>query len=196
MLAVFPRSGDRKAMTEIRTERLLLRRARTSDLDAIHAILGDARAMRYWSTPPHETIEQSREWLANMIDSPDGAGEDFMIEHRGSVIGKAGCYRFPNVGYILSPDAWGQGFASEALSAVFDHVFAHHAIETLHADVDPRNPASMALLLKLGFEPNGKAERTWLVGDEWCNSVYFKLVRPDAISALSSGADKGDVDRG
>jgi ribosomal-protein-alanine N-acetyltransferase len=183
-------------MTEIRTERLLLRRARETDLDAIHAILSDARAMRYWSTPPHETIEQSREWLATMIASPDGAGEDFVIEHRGRVIGKAGCYRFPDVGYILAPEAWGQGFAREALTAIFAHVFAHHAIEALHADVDPRNPASIALLLKLGFEPNGKAERTWLVGDEWCDSVYFKLVRPDAMPGLRYDPDMGVVDHG
>ena len=57
-------------MDTIRTERLLLRRARHGDLDDIHAVLSDPNAMRYWSTPPHATIEESRAWLDAMIAAP------------------------------------------------------------------------------------------------------------------------------
>ena len=35
---------------EIRTERLLLRSAREGDLEAMHAVLSDPVAMRFWST--------------------------------------------------------------------------------------------------------------------------------------------------
>jgi len=41
---------------EIRTPRLILRSARPDDLDAMHAVLSDSRATRWWSTPPHETL--------------------------------------------------------------------------------------------------------------------------------------------
>ena len=43
-------------MDEIRTERLLLRKAREEDLDSMHRILSDKRAMRYWSSLPHESL--------------------------------------------------------------------------------------------------------------------------------------------
>ena len=75
---------------EIRTDRLLLRQARATDADAIHAIMADPQAMAYWSTPPHRDLDQSREWLQGMIDIPASEGEDFIVEHEGRVIGKAG----------------------------------------------------------------------------------------------------------
>ena len=43
-------------MTELRTDRLILRRARPEDLEAMHAVLTDERAMQYWSEGPHADI--------------------------------------------------------------------------------------------------------------------------------------------
>jgi len=93
-------------MHEIRTERLLLRKARESDLDAIHSLLSDAQATTYWYEPPHSTVDQSREWLAAMIKVPQPAGDDFIVEHEGRVIGKAGFRAFPVIGFIFRPDSW------------------------------------------------------------------------------------------
>lgn len=165
-------------MTEIVTERLVLRPARPDDLDALHALLSDPRAMRYWSTPPHASREQTSEWLAAMIAIPPSEGEDFVVTLDSQVIGKAGLYRFPEIGYCIHPAHWGRGYATEALAPVLDRAFAVHRLERVEADVDPRNTASLRLLAKLGFEEVGRAARTWLVGEEWCDSVYLHLRRP------------------
>lgn len=162
---------------EIHTARLLLRRARMDDLAAIHRVLSDAQAMRYWSTPPHATLEQSRAWLESMVSAAAPENADFVIEHDGVVIGKAGCWRMPEIGFILHPDHWRQGFAREALGAVIDHVFAHFDTRSIVADVDPRNRASLALLDRLGFVETHRAARTFLVGDAWCDSVYLARTR-------------------
>ncbi len=168
------------AMGEILTPRLRLRRARPDDLDALHAVLSDARAMRYWSTPPHTDREQTREFLGKMIAAQPAESCDFVIERDGRTIGKAGCYHLPDVGYILHPDHWGQGLATEALGAVIAHIFAHYDVAALKADVDPRNAGSLALLARLGFHETHRAARTWRVGEEWCDSVYLALPRPAA----------------
>ena len=160
---------------EFRTERLLLRPARADDLGPLHAILSDARAMAYWSSPPHADIDQSREWLQSMIDIRLPQGEDFIVEHQGQLIGKAGLWRFPEIGFIFRPDCWGRGFATEALSAVLDRAFGAHGLPKVDADVDPRNGPSLKLLERLGFRETGRKQRTWLVGEEWCDSVYLKL---------------------
>jgi RimJ/RimL family protein N-acetyltransferase len=57
-------------------------------------------------------------------------------------------------------------------------VFANWPVEALTADVDPRNEGSLRLLAKLGFVETHRAARTWLVGEEWCDSVYLALGRP------------------
>ena len=164
---------------EFRTERLVLRPAREDDLEGIHAILSDPRAMTYWSTPPHQTVDQSREWLAKMIAVRLPEGEDMIIELDGQVIGKAGLWRFPEIGFILNPDYWGQGYALEALSLVLDRGFEVHGLQTVEADVDPRNVSSLKLLQRLGFKETGRKERTWLIGDQWCDSVYLALDASD-----------------
>ena len=170
-------------MTILQTERLILRPAREDDLDGLHAILSDARATRYWSTPPHHTLDLTREWLASMIASPPGAGADFIIEQRGEsggrVIGKTGFYRFPDVGFILLPEVWGRGFAREALGAVLARAFTAHRLPQVTADVDPRNDASLGLLESFGFRRTGYRERSWLIGEEWCDSVDLALDAKD-----------------
>jgi [ribosomal protein S5]-alanine N-acetyltransferase len=165
-------------MERIVTERLVLRRAREEDLEAMHAVLSDPIATRYWSTPPHTDVEQTREWLAAMIEAVPGVREDFVVELEGRVIGKAGCFQLPEIGYILHPAHWGRGYATEALRAVIPYVFAHHPIPALRADIDPRNAASIRLLTKLGFTLSGRATRTWHIAGEWCDSLYYELPRP------------------
>jgi ribosomal-protein-alanine N-acetyltransferase len=168
-----------EADVEIRTPRLRLRRARPEDLEAMHAILSDPRAMRYWSSLPHTDLEQSRKWLDEMIASPPEESDDFIVELDGVAIGKAGCWRLPAVGYILHPDYWGRGFATEALTAAIAHVFANFPLAALIADVDPRNAASLAVLARLNFKEIGRASRTWQIGEAWCDSVYLGLQRPE-----------------
>ena len=172
---------------EIRTPRLILRSARPDDLEGLHAVLSDPRATLWWSTPPHETLEQTREWLDAMIASgPDHP--DFVVERDGRVIGKAGFWKLPDVGYILHPDCWGQGLASEAVGAAVDHVFRTRDVETLTADVDPENAASIRLLERLGFVRTGFAERTWNVGGEWKDSLYYALSRADRAANRAAQA--------
>ena len=160
----------------IRTRRLLLRRAQPGDLAAAHAMLSHPAAMRYWATPEHATLDQSRAWLDEMIAGhPDC--DDFVVEHAGQVIGKCGAWRLPELGFLLHPDHWGKGLATEALRALIPYLFRRHPIKALTADVDPRNHASTRVLTRLGFVETGRASRTLLWRDEWCDSVYLALPR-------------------
>lgn len=160
------------------TARLRLRSARPDDLAALNTVLSDPRATRWWSTPPHASLDETAAWLDSMIaNGPDQP--DFVIERDGVVVGKAGFWKLPEVGYILHPDHWGQGLASEAVAASIDHVFASRDLDQLTADVDPDNLASIRLLERLGFMGVGSAARTWNIGGEWKDSLYYGLSRQD-----------------
>ncbi|HET7709046.1 MAG TPA: GNAT family N-acetyltransferase [Sphingomicrobium sp.] len=160
---------------EIRTDRLLLRRARMSDLNALHAALSDPDAMRYWSTPPHRTLDESETWLTSMVDADPAISDDFILQLDGRVLGKLGCWRLPEIGFLLLRDAWGQGFAGEALGAYLERRRVIGEPRAIRADVDPRNAASLRLLQRHGFVETGRAPRTWHVGGEWCDSVYLEV---------------------
>ncbi|MDJ0637865.1 MAG: GNAT family N-acetyltransferase [Paracoccaceae bacterium] len=164
----------------IETDRLLLRRARMDDLEDLHCVFSHPAAMRYWDCLPHDKIEQTKRFLSGMVGASPKTSDDFIVEYKGRAIGKAGCWRLGEIGYIFHPDHWGKGLAQEALRAAIPHVFESLPIDKLVADVDPRNSASLRLLERLGFTVTGRAERTIQVGDEWCDSVYFELPRPMA----------------
>jgi RimJ/RimL family protein N-acetyltransferase len=172
---------------ELLTPRLKLRSARADDLEAMHAVLSDPRATRWWSTPPHETLEQTARWLDGMIAS--GTDQpDFVVELDGRVVGKAGFFELPEVGYILHPDVWGQGLATEAVAAAVDHVFSTRRVDVLTADVDPENAASIRLLERLGFVRTGAARQTWNVGGVWKDSLYYGLTRAQRAAVLKAHA--------
>lgn len=165
-------------MIELRTARLVLRRPRERDLEAFFAIMSDPRAMRYWSTLPHASRDVTQAWLAQKLARTEAGGEDFCILRDGELIGEVGAGRLPDFGFMLRPDCWGQGFATEAATACMAHIFAASDVPALKADVDPRNAASLAVLAKLGFVITGTAQNTFLLGDEWCDSVYLERQRP------------------
>ena len=162
----------------IRTARLILRRARASDLAAFHGILTQPAAMRYWSEPEHETLQQTEGWLASMLSPAPNQADDFVVVLDGQVIGKAGAWRLPEVGFLIAPAHWRKGYAAEAMQAVITHLFTGHQMPALTAEADPRNAASITLLTRLGFAETHRAERTMQWRDEWCDSVYFALPRP------------------
>jgi [ribosomal protein S5]-alanine N-acetyltransferase len=162
----------------IKTKRLLLRRARLDDATEMHEILSNDAAMRYWSSPPHRELAQTQAWIADMVAAAQTASEDFIIEIDRRVAGKVGAYRLPEFGYILHPDFWGHGLATEAVHAFLRHVWqARPDIAGLSTDIDPRNHASVRLIKKLGFRETGRAERTFETHIGWCDSVYFAIDR-------------------
>jgi len=164
----------------IDTARLTLRPPHDNDLEALHVIFSDPRAMRYWSHPPHTDLDQTRKTLAGMIASHAETGAEYVIEQDGAVIGKAGMWRMGEIGYVLHPDHWGSGFATEALRAVIADAFARHpGLDALTAEIDVLNTASAALLARLGFREVERVANAVEIAGVWSDSGFWRLDRPD-----------------
>jgi len=159
---------------EIRTERLLLRRAAYDDTAAMHRIMSNPVAMRYWSNPPHKEMEETERWMASMVEADPAESDDFIVSLDGELIGKLGTWKVPEIGFLIDPAFWGKGYASEAMVAFIERRRGLGSIE-LTADVDPRNQPSIMLLARHGFQETGRATGTWQVGDELCDSIYYRL---------------------
>src|SRR4029450_11219708 len=107
-------------MDEIRTDRLLLRRARIDDAAAMHAIMSHPIAMRYWSTPPHIELAETERWMASMVGADPATSDDFIVALDGLAIGKLGAWKLPEIGFLIDPAHWGCGYALEAMTAFID----------------------------------------------------------------------------
>ena len=167
----------------ITSERLLLRRMTRDDAQALHGMLSDPEAMRYWSTLPHDQLAVTEAWVdATIAAVAAGLSDDFAVLLDGVVIGKAGLWNGSEIGVMLARETWGRGYAAEALSAIIERAFAHGQTEIV-ADIDPRNTASLKLFERLGFRQTGSATATFQIGEVWTDSLFFALTPEDWASS-------------
>lgn len=61
----------------------------------------------------------------------------------------------PEIGYGISPEFQGQGYATEAVRAVCRWALAQPGVAAVEAETEPANAASQAVLRKVGFVPTG-----------------------------------------
>lgn len=148
------------------TERLRLRPLRTDDAESLHGAFGDAELMTWWSSGPHATIDQTRDyvrgnsegtnyptWAITELGGDDRAlGWVVFIPRREGV---------REIGYILRREAWGKGHAREAVAAVIDYGFEALGLRRIFADADPDNEGSNRLLEALGFVREGRLRAEW-----------------------------------
>src|SRR5690349_17947850 len=135
------------------TERLTLRHFHILDAEAMNRIFGDPEVMRFGDGV--QTKDWTQEWLRTCLERYYGTwgfGPYAVVENQSwSAIGYCGLFYFPNVngqpeveiGYRLARSAWGQGYATEAVSAVRDVAFEALSIKRLIAIIDPANVASI-----------------------------------------------------
>lgn len=145
---------------EFQTERLLVRRWHDSDLPALHAVYGDAEAMRWVGDGRAITHEECVQWLAVTRSNYDKRGYGmFAVEARSSpgAIGFCGIVHpggqtEPEVKYALHRSFWGQGLATEAASGLIAYGARVHKLAFMIATAAPQNLASHRVLLKAGMQ--------------------------------------------
>ncbi|RPA96837.1 acyl-CoA N-acyltransferase [Choiromyces venosus 120613-1] len=186
-----PPCENKKTGSTIETPRLTFRPVALEDAPALHSMLSNREAMRYWSTLPHTTLSETKTWVAEALDTPN---YEFAIVEKASseVIGKIGYY-MPEIGFIFHPSIWGRGYASEALCAFLKVLWGMKNVGwVIKADVDPRNERCLRLLAKFGFRVVGKAEGTYVTWEGVCGSVYLELERPEVEKVGEEGNFQGE----
>jgi RimJ/RimL family protein N-acetyltransferase len=142
----------------IETDRLLLRRIRADDLDELVAIHAEPEVTRFWGPFDRLTVIEwmhlnQREW------GERGHGRLAIVERAtGRFLGRTGLKYFPEfreteVGWLLRPDVWGHGFATEAAYACVGWGFRNLDGPYLTAMIRPDNLRSIRVAERLGMTP-------------------------------------------
>ena len=170
----------------LRTPRLLLRPFMEADTDAIFAVLGNPRVMRYWDSPAWKERAQAELFVANgKRMEQEGTGARFAIERAadGALLGQCGLFRWnpvfrsAAVGYCLDEAGWGRGFATEAVDGMLRWAFEALDLNRVQAEVDTRNAPSGRVLEKLGFVREGTLREDCIVDGEVSDSWIYGLLR-------------------
>ena len=154
------------APERIETERLVIRRPVDGDAEAIFTrYASDPAVTMYLGWPRHASVDDTRAFLAfSAREWCQWAAGPYLVEARdeGMLIGSTGmAFETPEraaTGYVFARDAWGRGYATEALRAMV--VLAPSVgLRRLHAMCHPLHHASIRVLEKCGFEREGVLRR-------------------------------------
>lgn len=152
-------------MRELRTARLVLEPLTRAHASEMFAVLSDPETFRFIDEQPPVSEEalahryarlesrlssEGRErwlnWIAREASTSKAIGfVQATVREDGSAL----------VAYVIAPAAQRQGYAREAAKAMIAELRSAYAAKRLRASVDPRNAASIALLVSLGFTNGG-----------------------------------------
>jgi [ribosomal protein S5]-alanine N-acetyltransferase len=146
------------APREIVTARLILSEPRMDDAgDVFERYASDPEVTRFLAWPRHESVGATEAFLAFSASEwerwPAGP---YLIRSRNDreLLGGTGlAFESPTAaatGYVLAKDAWGQGYATEALAAMIE-VARQVAVTHLSTLCHPEHRASQHVLEKCGF---------------------------------------------
>ena len=140
------------------TSRLTLRAMRPDDAPALAGYRSDPDVARYqdWNMP--FTLDDAVRFVDGIARLSWPVLDDWYqvaVDLDGRMIGDVGVHqsadgREATIGYTLAREHQGLGYATEAVAAVIEHLFAAGA-ERINASIDPANTASARLLDRLGF---------------------------------------------
>lgn len=127
--------------------------------------------------------ELATEWIeSTRRDSAQGQAHHFAITRDDALLGAVGLVlsddrRSGSIGYWLAPAVWGQGLTTQAAQRIVEWGLTVLKLEKLTATAAQDNPASAAVLRKLGFHKTGTSSRRFVSRGQDCAVDLYELRR-------------------
>jgi ribosomal-protein-alanine N-acetyltransferase len=155
-----------KGPERFETSRLVLRKPTLADAEAVFIrYASDPEVTRYLGWPRHQSVDDTKAFLSfsDAEWSRWPAGPYLIESHSGhELLGSTGlAFEAPSravTGYVLARDAWGNGYATEALTAIME-IAEGLGVIRLYALCHPDHPASARVLEKCGFRLEQRLEQ-------------------------------------
>lgn len=147
--------------TAIKTERLLLRKLKHTDWEAISYLRSDTDVNKFVKRPPAETQEKAMAFIdkiSNAIDTNTSLYWVITEQGKDQMLGSISLWNFSDdrktaeVGYDLNPIAQGKGIMDEALKNIIRFGFNRLNLDNIEAYTQKNNTASINLLERNGFK--------------------------------------------
>jgi 8-oxo-dGTP diphosphatase len=194
-------SAAEESYPTLTTERLLLRPFQPADAEHLHRLLNDWEVCRMLQTVhfPYP-LEDAQEWLADAVKKRrEGRAFHLAITGRedGSelLIGAVGLKlvqgkRRATLGYWIGRRYWGHGVATEAAGRMLRWALANLDLDEVEAVAAANNPASAAVLRRIGFRETGAGREMFRARGSKQPVLSFTATRADipALAALETPA--------
>lgn len=171
------------------TDRLILRPHLETDFTGFSSVIQNEDATRFVQLPEEDREEQALEAffleILSTVDSPSPVfGLAILEKGTRQYIGFCGLSELPDDSgtetyYILHPDHWGKGYATEAAQRLFEYAFSVLNVPHLDTFLVDDNSASHQVAEKLGMKDMGPTSH-----HEYQQDVRrFRVTHSDFFSA-------------
>lgn len=176
-------------MKTLETERLILRVWKTSDKEDLYEYAKNEAVGPFAGWKPHKSIVESEE-IIKMFQNNDDV---YALEHRETekVIGSIGLHlRKPDeavghfdqreIGYVLNPSFWGNGFIPEAVYRVLAYCFEEMNLDMVWCGHFDFNDKSKRVNEKCGFAYKfTRDEKAQLMDDMAVRTLYYCMTKQE-----------------
>jgi RimJ/RimL family protein N-acetyltransferase len=174
------------------SERVILRELMREDWVAIHAYASRLEVCRFqpWGpNTPEETIAFVEAAAASAEEQPRrryACAVTLDVEEH--VIGlvelnvRDARSRVGEVSWVLHPDHWGRGIATEAARILLRFGFEILGLHRIYATCDPRNVASARVMEKIGMGYEGRLREVILIRDGWRDSLVYAILADEWVA--------------
>ena len=175
---------------ELETDRLILRQLRFDDVyDYYERIGSDGEVTKFMLFEPHQDIGESLQSIEKVLERYD-EGRCYCwaiaLKEDDGLIGRFDLLRFDeeaescSFAYMLAKEWWGQGYATEAMKAVFRFAFEDLGLRKITGDHMAPNGASGAVMRKAGMTKTGIIPGKYEKHGQIYDAVCYELVRVQA----------------
>ncbi|HMO41597.1 MAG TPA: GNAT family protein [Saprospiraceae bacterium] len=173
-------------MTDLQTDRFLLRRWRKGDLSALVKYANNQKIANFLRDGfPYPYTRKDGQQFLRMATRQDAANL-MAIEMNAEAVGSIGFFRQMDIhrgnaeiGYWLAEPYWGQGIMSEAVALFSRYIFEQYDIIRLYAEVFATNRASQHVLERAGFEREAILKCAIIKNGILHDEVIYSRLRPD-----------------
>lgn len=183
-------------LPNLRTERLHLRSMTLADAEDLAERRSDPVTAEFQSWIAPYPVERARALIAEVTEHSGptpGAWYQMAIERLedSRVVGDVAVYLGENgktaeVGYTLHAWARGEGYATEAATALIDFLVDVVGVHRIEATTHPDNISSHRLLGRLGFTAEGVKRESYWVGDVVTDDAIFGLLAREWLARRST----------
>jgi RimJ/RimL family protein N-acetyltransferase len=156
------------------------------DFEGVHAYASDTETLRFMTWGPNTPGETHKFIQMAISQQTEEPRRDFYfvvtLRENGEIIGGCGIHllrpkqRTAEIGYCFNKNYWGQGYATEAATALLKFGFETLNSHRIVATCDPRNLRSVRVLENCNLRREGHIrEHLWQKG-AWRDSYLYAIL--------------------
>lgn len=175
-------------MPTLKTERLSLRPMHVIDAEDMFDYAHREDVTKYLTWNPHPSISYTKDYL-RYVHSRYSLGDfyDWAVIDRESrrMIGTCGFTKIDTanngaeIGYVLNPDFWGRGIATEVTSKILEFGFCELELQRIEARFMKGNEASFRVMKKIGMTFEGYRKDSVFIKGEYKTIGYCAITRDE-----------------